>query len=220
MSLIYDALKRAELKRKSTQSQDTPNQGEASANGENVVLADINRENSLAVSSISAEQISSDEVSIEQQQSKQSNAEEFDCIYELDAEHAEGIEDSIILALKNRNLISDVDLSKVQRMHEEKTDISLMSLVSRMGIVGDTDIATVYAAVLNIPIAYKDSFPQENVASEYVSERFLKEQKVMPLAIDEDHITIAMSDPMDIESQEAIAMACDREVNLRNWHCF
>ena len=215
MSLIYDALKRAELRRKSTQSSDSPSQGETSTNGENVVLADIEHENPIEASHISAEQISSDEAPVQHLTSLQDNGQHFNEIYQLDAEHVEGIEESIILALKNRNLISDADLSKVQRMHEDKKDISLMSLASRMGIAADTDIATVYAAVLNIPVVHKDTFPQENIASEYISERFLKEQKVMPLAINDEYITIAMSDPMDAESQEAIAMASDREVNLR-----
>ena len=117
--------------------------------------------------------------------------------------------------LKNKNIVSEADISKVQRMCEEKPDTSFMDMLARMGIASDTDIADVYSQTLNIPLIRKKLFPAESIVEDLVSDRFLKEQKVMPLAIDDKYLTVAMSDPTDMDTQDALAMACDRIVNVR-----
>ena len=188
MSLIYDSLKQAQSRRKSNQST-TDNQTF------DEVAAKLDAESSLEEAEVASVDI---EESIEREQLDKESIVEF-----------------LINDLKNKNIVSEADISKVQRMCEEKPDVSFMNLLTRMGIASDTDISQSLSHILDIPLVYKDDFPSENIIEDLVSDRFLKEQKIMPLAIDEDQILIAMSDPTDIDTQEAIAMACDREVSVR-----
>ncbi len=127
----------------------------------------------------------------------------------------QSIQEQLIQSLKNKNIVSDSDISNVQRMCDEKPESSFLSMLARMGIASDTDIAGVLSEVLDIPLASKAEFPAENITGELISERFLKEQKVFPLAIDEQQIVVAMSDPIDVETQQAISMACDRAISVK-----
>ena len=213
MSSIYDSLKRAEKRRKSSQAE-APTQSVAL--NEDVVVPNVFQKTKHA------ETRSSDEINSLHAEELQSNHEhdekqqiDSDQRVQLQMRDVSVIEQSVTDALKRKSIVSDSDLSKVSRMHEESHGTSLVSLIVRMGLASDSDIASVYAEVLDVPMVSRDSFPKVNIAAELMSERFLKEQKVMPLAIDDDYITVAMCDPLDIETQEAIEMACDREINLR-----
>lgn len=127
----------------------------------------------------------------------------------------QSLQEQLIQTLKRKNIVSDSDVANVQRMCDEKPDASFLSLLARMGIASDTDIAEVLSDVLELPLATKAEFPLENITGELISQRFLKDQNVIPIMIDEQQILVAMSDPTDIETQQAISMACDRSVDVK-----
>tara|TARA_R110002049_G_scaffold13509_2_gene58375 strand:+ start:12237 stop:14087 length:1851 start_codon:yes stop_codon:yes gene_type:complete len=125
------------------------------------------------------------------------------------------LQERLIQSLKSKNIVSDNDVLNVQRMCNEKPESSFLSLLARMGLASDADIACVLSEVLELPLVSKAEFPSENISGELISDRFLKEQQVIPLKISEQQITVAMSDPTDVETQNAISMACDRAVNVK-----
>ncbi|MFK7794657.1 MAG: type II secretion system ATPase GspE [Gammaproteobacteria bacterium] len=181
MSLIYDSLKQAQQKRKSS---------------------DVSMEQSIPTGSNQSNVL-------ETLNSVDASIPLFD-----DSMDKQAIQAQLIESLKNKNVVSDSDISNVQRMCDEKPESSFLSLLARMGIASDADIAEVLSDVLDIPFVSKAEFPSDNMTGELISQRFLKEHKVIPLAIDEQQITVAMSDPTDVETQQAISMACDRAINV------
>ena len=206
MSLIYDALKLAEKRRKLSQSAEDsmPEVDTVKADAAGVVAELPEQESVQEVSMEAAEEVSTPIQPLQ--------ADEIVDAVEL---HADSLQTQLAEQLKSENKISDADLSKVQRMCEEKPDVSFMELLARLGLASDSDIAKALSTILNIPLVTKEHFPDESIVDKLISSRFLKEQKVMPLAIDDDYILVAMADPSDKETQEALELACDREVNVR-----
>lgn len=213
MSLIYDALKRAEKRRKSTQSQ-APIQSAPEVD-KVVAPVQILADDSAEPDTPTEFNSGMPENTQSQKDSTHNQVNNFDQRVQLEMRDASLIEQSVTEALKNKHIISASDLAKLLRMQDENSDTSLQALITRMGLASDADIASVYAEVLGIPMVTRDAFPGQNIAAELMSERFLKEQKIMPLAIDDDYITVAMSDPADFDTQDAIEMACDRTVSIR-----
>ena len=206
MSLIYDALKLAEKRRKLSQSTEEP-ASELDAVAVDSAAAVTELPEPASVQETFTEPENEVIASIEPLQ-----ASEIIHPRELDSE---ALPLRLAEQLKHDNKITEADLSKVQRMCAEKPDVSFIDLLTRLGLVGDVDIAQALSAVLDLPVVRKDHFPKESIIENIISGRFLKEQKVLPLAIDDENIMVAMANPADIETREAIALACDREVNVR-----
>ncbi len=183
MSLIYDALKQAEKRRK---SEDSSNVG---APAEVTPSAPVQESSPVETTHYSDMQTSPLDV---------------DTINEL-----------LTQELINKHIISEADVAKVERMCEENTQSSFLMLLSRMGIAGDADIAQAMSNVLGIPLVTKSDYPSENNFGDALSDRFLKEQRVMPLSMTDTVLTVAMFDPTDEDTQDALAMACDRELNIK-----
>ena len=206
MSLIYDALKLAEKRRKLSKSTDDESFANDEAAADSPVMEAVLPEGERQDVPVSenAEEITPP---VEPLQANQTPC----------SVHQDGhmLQEELAQQLKSNNKVSDADLSKVQRMCEEKPDVSFMELLARLGLVGDIDIAEALSSILQIPLIRKQQFPDQSIVEELISSRFLKEQKVMPLAIDEDYVMVAMADPTNLQTQEAIALACDREVNVR-----
>ena len=181
MSLIYDALKNAEVKRKQSKAIS------------NVLLADEVDNDAAILKSV-------------EKQSDQSND------VDLFMQDRNEVEAQLLNSLQTSNKITSADIAKIKRMQEEKPNVSLLVILTRLGLVSDADIAFCLHEILEIPLIRKEQYPCENIVSTHISERFLKEQKILPLTIDNHSIKIVMSDPLDFESKDAIAIACDREV--------
>ncbi len=205
MSLIYDALKLAEKRRKESKSAET----ESPAFEESVTEVEV------VEGARPEERVEESPVSVPQQESSNVvplRAADAVCAVTLDSD---ALQARLTEQLKLENKVSEADLSKVQRMVEEKPNVSFVDLLVRLGLVSDTDIARSLSTILQIPLVEKEQFPDENLVEDLISLRFLKEQKVMPLAIDDDYVLVAMAVPGDMETIEAIELACDREVNVR-----
>ena len=190
MSLIYDALKQAEKRRKSEETVDAvvPDDSDTQAPMPDVASS---QNNSVSVNSSKPSE-------------SQSNIVDRETVAEL-----------LTQELVNKNIVSDSDIAKVERMCDESTNASFLTMLARMGIAGDADIAQALSNVHGISLIKKSDYPSDNVIGDMVSDRFLKEQRVMPLSINDNVLTVAMFDPSDVETQEALAMACDREIEVR-----
>ena len=190
MSLIYDALKQAEKRRKSEEAIGARDSSESDANASMSDVVSLQKNSEYVNASVSND--------------SQPNI--------LDSESVVSL---LTQELINKNIVSDSDIAKVERMCDESSHSSFLTLLARMGIAGDADIAQALSNVLGISLIKKNEYPSENVIDDLVSDRFLKEQRVMPLSMNDTVLTVAMFDPSDTETQEALSMACDREIEVR-----
>lgn len=122
-------------------------------------------------------------------------------------------DERIVAALTAKGRLKDADLARARRLQEEAGG-SLLSLLTRLGLVSERDHAATAAEVLDLPLVNaKDApeLPPEGVA---LSAKFLKQFHVCPLAQTETHIGLLMADPQDAYALDAVRLATQKDVKV------
>nr|WP_242518321.1 ATPase, T2SS/T4P/T4SS family [Halochromatium roseum] len=88
-------------------------------------------------------------------------------------------------------------------------------MLVRLGLVSERDMAAASAEVLGLALITAEQYPDEPVAEEHLSLRFLKDAGIMPLSETEQEITLAVADPLDDFIPKAVNMATCKHVNLQ-----
>jgi general secretion pathway protein E len=122
-----------------------------------------------------------------------------------------GIDERIVAALLEKGRLKDADLARARRLQEEAGG-SLLSLLTRLGLVSERDHAETVASVLDLPlVSAKDApeLPPEGVA---LTSKFMKQFHVCPVAESERSVDVLMADPQDAYLLDAVRLATGREV--------
>jgi hypothetical protein len=88
----------------------------------------------------------------------------------------------------------------------------LLAVLSKLGLVGDRDLAASVAAVLGLPLAGTADYPDAALASERLGSRFLREVRALPLREEGAALAVAVADPLDGYALEAVRFATGRPV--------
>jgi general secretion pathway protein E len=110
--------------------------------------------------------------------------------------------------------LTSADLSKAQQVCTE-TGERLVTAVRRLGIISGTDLARAVAAYYALPTVGEQDWPKTTLLSDVLSPRYLREHKVLPLAVDERRLVLAAADPGHTAAINAIKLAAGRAVELR-----
>jgi general secretion pathway protein E len=86
-------------------------------------------------------------------------------------------------------------------------------LLVKLGMVGERDVAEALAALLELPLASAKNYPDMALLDGEVSERFLKENQVVPIDDDGERVVLAMADPTDSDAVTALGLACGKAVS-------
>jgi general secretion pathway protein E len=109
--------------------------------------------------------------------------------------------------------LREVDLARVRQLHREQASGErLARLLTKLGMVGERDVAQALAELLGLALATPGDYADLPDINGTVSERFLKEQQVVPVADTGDELIVAMADPQDTEVQGALALAWGKPV--------
>lgn len=93
-----------------------------------------------------------------------------------------------------------------------KNGTTLGVLLVRLGLVSDRDMAALLHRDLNLPQLQDSNFPQVPLLENKLSVKFLKASYVIPIDETEDAIVVAMADPGDLFTLQAIHIACAKKV--------
>jgi general secretion pathway protein E len=110
-----------------------------------------------------------------------------------------------------RGLVAPETFARAQLVHEE-TGERLDAVLTRLGMVAEQTLANMIADATGLPIAASEDFPQEPVATELISIRFLRDVKAVPLAQTESELRVAFTDPLDPYALQALSFAADRKI--------
>ncbi|MEL1266147.1 type II secretion system ATPase GspE [Pseudoxanthomonas putridarboris] len=132
----------------------------------------------------------------------------------LDTDTAPSADERIVAALLAKGRLKDADLARARRLQEE-TGGSLLSLLSRLGLVSERDHAETAADVLGLPLVNAKEAPDVPPESVALSLRFLKQFHVCPVGEGESHIDLLMADPQDGYALDAVRLATGRQVRPR-----
>ncbi len=98
----------------------------------------------------------------------------------------------------------------------QKNGDALHSVLLKLGMVAERDMAEVLAACYDLPLVAAEEYPEVPLLDERaISLAFLKARHVLPLADEEDRLVVAMADPGDDYGLAALRMAWGKMIEPR-----
>ena len=131
------------------------------------------------------------------------------------ADAGASLDDRICQFLVARGRLKETDLARGRRLHEEDpASGSLVSLLTRLGLVSEREMAEAVSELLELPLLAAKEFPESPPQNVQASVRFLKHHHVCPIAENDDSVTLLVADPADTFPAQAVQLATGREVRL------
>jgi general secretion pathway protein E len=115
--------------------------------------------------------------------------------------------------LIERKLISEEDLERALELQKERGDKLGKTLVD-MGFVAMRDVLAALADQLGVPLVAIDGPPSVSTETEALSPRFLRQSRCLPVGRDDHTVTLAMADPLDVETIAAVRKCTGLKVNI------
>ncbi|QSA99122.1 type II secretion system ATPase GspE [Methylococcus sp. EFPC2] len=109
----------------------------------------------------------------------------------------------------------DNEIHRARRLSAQTDDQPLPALLVKLGVVSERDAADALAEVSQLPLVAATDYPEASPLPETVATRFLKENRVVGLASNDEAYEVAVADPYDAFTLEALALACDKPVRAR-----
>lgn len=113
--------------------------------------------------------------------------------------------------LVEQDYISTQDIKRIQQARQESGE-SLCSAIRRTSAIDGSLLVSAISAYFGVPIVSEDEWPSEPLFSDVISQAFLRQNKVFPLAETEDGVVVAMADPSDSYIHDAVRLAINRPV--------
>ncbi len=107
--------------------------------------------------------------------------------------------------------LREEDLQRAKAYREQHGG-NLLTLLVRLGLVSERDLARAQSELLEIPMVNEKDYPESAPQIESVSVRYMKQQHLVPVRMDDDVLEVVMADPCDEFALRALGMATGREV--------
>ncbi len=125
------------------------------------------------------------------------------------------LDDRICQFLVARGRLKEADLARGRRLHEEDpASGSLVSLLTRLGLVSEREMAEGVSELLHLPLLSAKEFPEAPPPNVQASIRFLKHHHICPIGETEQDVTVLVADPADEFPLRALQLANAREIKL------
>ena len=116
--------------------------------------------------------------------------------------------------LVDRQKLAEADLQRARKVREG-TGEPLDTLLVKLGLVSERDLAEALSLHLNLPLVRPADYPEAPVTNGAIAARFLKDSRVIPLFEDEQGLTVAMSNPTDGYVLTALQLASGKAITPR-----
>src|SRR5271170_236606 len=114
--------------------------------------------------------------------------------------------------LIERKLITAEDLERALELQKERGDKIGKTLVD-MGFIAMRDVLSALAEQLDVPLVTIEGPPVVSPETETLSPRFLRQFRCLPVGREDHTITLAMADPLDIETIATVKSCTGLKVN-------
>jgi len=119
---------------------------------------------------------------------------------------------SLLKTLQEKHKLSASDLKKIERVKKNSVAENIPQLLLKMGLCSELDMADAFVESGQFEKVKSDQYPSEMQLPESVSLRFLKNYHIIGLGHTYDDISIAMMDPNDQSSIDALKLATGKTV--------
>jgi general secretion pathway protein E len=110
--------------------------------------------------------------------------------------------------------IDPPSLDRAKRIRAESGE-PLVTLLPKLGLVSERDLAEAVAQALDLPMIGPDEFPETALYQDKLSPRFLQEAQVLPVAEAPEGLIVAMVDPLNDYAADAMRLVSGRELVRR-----
>src|SRR5438067_8604508 len=95
-------------------------------------------------------------------------------------------------------------LDRARRVATE-TGGRLDQVLTQLGLVSDRGLAEAFAQLIAAPLVGAADYPDAPLFHDRLKPKFLRRVRAMPIAASDERATLAMADPLDIFTRNAIA---------------
>jgi general secretion pathway protein E len=114
------------------------------------------------------------------------------------------------LLMQRANLDQQM-LSRALKLQNENGE-RLGQLLVQLGMVSERDLADALGDQLSLEVLRADGYPDTSPVDERLTPEFLRNAKVVPVAVEAEGVRVAMADPLDRFALEALSMALGRDI--------
>ncbi len=116
--------------------------------------------------------------------------------------------------LVEQDRLREEDLNRA-RAYREQHGGNLLTLLVRLGLVSERDLARAQSRLLDIPMVSDKEYPEDAPEVDDISVRYMKQQHLVPIRVGDEGIEVVMTDPQDEFALKALKMATGRDVLAR-----
>jgi len=88
-------------------------------------------------------------------------------------------------------------------------------VLTKLGLMSETDLTLALSQYLSMPLAVSADIPPQPLLIDEISADFVRRNRVLPLALTEEALTVGIADPFDDEPLRALVYLIGRGVNAR-----
>jgi general secretion pathway protein E len=121
------------------------------------------------------------------------------------------MDDPVCAFLLENDRLKPADL-KSAVSYQEQHGGDLVSLLVRLGLVSERDVAEAEADLLELPLVRTADLPDEAPELPGISIRYLKQNLILPIAESNGDLTVVMANPRDAFACKALSMASGKNI--------
>jgi general secretion pathway protein E len=114
-------------------------------------------------------------------------------------------------SLVDNGAIDRRTLDRARRVAAE-TGARLDQVLTQLGLISDRGLAEALAQLIAAPLVGASDYPDAPLFHERLKPKFLRRVRALPIAASDGRATLAMADPLDVFTRNAIAAALGRSV--------
>ena len=117
--------------------------------------------------------------------------------------------------LIERGKLDAANFDRALRIHESDKRARIGDILVKAGMVSERDVVDALSSHLDLPVVAMADYPELPVLEERVTVRFIKEARALPLHEDDEHLVLAMVDPLDEYVLNAFRLVTRRKIMAR-----
>ncbi len=114
----------------------------------------------------------------------------------------------------DQNRLKPEDLARA-RAYRDQHGGNLLTLLVRLGLVSERDLANAQSELLDIPLLSDSDYPEQAPDIDSIAIRFMKQQHLVPIRVTDDAVEVVMADPQDPMLLKSLKMATGLQIQPR-----
>ena len=123
--------------------------------------------------------------------------------------------ESVIRLLIDNNKLSMQDIEQALGLYEVDGSSRLFSFFIKLGLISEIDLLNAQVEALHLASLPENEFPDYPVENNYLSNKFLKNNYLLPIEENENQIFLVMADATDTFSVQSVELACEKTAHIK-----